>query len=213
MRARLLRLTPVTAPEPTEDEAVASGWPEPTPEMPSVVAGRASVVFGAVRPGIKIGKDNHRPWLEKWRFVLHHGDRLRRYYVSDVPDTGNLDVEAWATGFFVECDHLVDWLSQDVSALGGVTEKEIRDFAESSEALQRCDAICNTHKHHTRGVPTKPTARIGDVEQSGGRWRVTVELDWLLRPNGPTIDALDLADQCVAEWRRFFKLHGTTEPS
>jgi len=76
-----------------------------------------------MQPGIRIGKGDHRPWLEKWKFVLHHLDRLRRYYESDVPDTGNLDVEAWATGFFVECDHLVDWLSQDISALGGVTGK------------------------------------------------------------------------------------------
>ena len=71
----------------------------------------------------------------------------------------------------------------------------------------------NTHKHHTRNPPTSPTARIGDVEQSGGRWRVTVELDWLSRPDGPTVDALDLADQCVAEWRRIFQLNGIAEPS
>jgi len=42
---------------------------------------------------------------------------------------------------------------------------------------------------------------------------VTIELDWLAREGGRTVDALDLADQCVAEWRRFFKLHGITEPS
>ena len=101
-----------------------------------------------MQPGIRIGKGDHRPWLEKWKFVLHHLDRLRRYYESDLPDTGNLDVEAWATGFFVECDHLVDWLSQDISALGGVTDKQIRDFARNTEPLQRCDAIQHAQAPH-----------------------------------------------------------------
>jgi hypothetical protein len=179
--------------------------------MLSVVAGRGSARLIAGRPGVKISKDDHRPWLEKWRFVLHHLARLRRYYESEVPDTSNLDVEAWATGFFVECNHLVDWLCHDISSLGGVTKRQIRDFASDSEALRRCDAICNTHKHHTRNT-MKPTARIGDVEQSRGRWQVTVELDWLSRPGGPTVDALDLADQCVAEWQRFLELHGITNP-
>ncbi len=141
---------------------------EQQPETVTFVAtGAGSLVFaGAARAGIKISKDDHRPWVEKWRLVLHHLARLRRYYEEDVPDTGNLDVEAWATSFFVERDHLKDWLCADIPTLGGLTKPEITDYAEeTSVPLMQCYAICNTHKHHTRMKPSKQmTARIGTVE-------------------------------------------------
>lgn len=179
----------------------------------------ASVTFKAMTPGVRITKGTHRPWVEKWVFMMHHLKRLDEFYDTNVAGSGNLDVEAWATGFFVECDHLVDWLCGDVTALSGVTETDIVNYAKASAALRHADEISNTHKHYRRrpykkGMAPEPTARIGTTDRSStGRWTVTIELDWLTRTTGPTIDARVLARECVEQWRAFFNAHTITEPA
>jgi hypothetical protein len=122
----------------------------------------------------------------------------------------NLEVDARCLNFFVECDHLRDWLKGDVDvAYQGVTADDVHKHFQSSVALQRCNAICNSHKHHTRSSGI--TARIRSTSITPHGARVAIEVDWA-RPSRTTVDALELADDCVASWQDFFKTFGLKEP-
>jgi hypothetical protein len=148
-----------------------------------------------------------RPWTEKWQMVLFRFEDLERCYAGESLRS-SLEAETRANDFFIECDHLRDWLVNDHASVLGLTEGQIRAYVKSSPALQACYDICNTYKHHTRDHGT--TARIKDVQIGlGSRW-ITYEIDWGA-PNAWTVDALDLANECVTSWRDFLKTNGISE--
>jgi hypothetical protein len=154
----------------------------------------------------KITKGDNRPWTEKWRLMLHHRDSLARSYAGE-DRQGNIEAESRAMDFFAECDHLREWLEHD-SALG-LNRGDIEAHFQSSSALRACNAICNTHKHHTRRSGT--TARIREVNVHPEGVQVTIEVDWTM-PSASAVDALNLADECVASWRSFFVANRIIEP-
>ncbi len=159
--------------------------------------------------GVKIGRGDYRPWTEKWLLILSRIKALQAVYSGDTHGLGNLEIDSRALDFFVECDHLRDWLEGDLPALPSITPADIDRHFQSSQALRRCNAVCNSHKHHTRRSGT--TARIRDTEMTGGKARVTIEVDWA-SPSAAMVDALDLAEDCVADWRAFFTAFGIAEP-
>jgi hypothetical protein len=125
------------------------------------------------------------------------------------------NLEARVTGFFVECDHLRDWLKGDWRALGGVTKSEIEACWKLSDPLQWCHAVCNTHKHSRRlggggrpALANEKTAWVREVEISPAK--VTIELNWA-SANPTPIDALKLAEQCVQSWTDFFVYFNISE--
>jgi hypothetical protein len=170
--------------------------------------------------GVKITMDPDRPWQEHWGFVLHHLAKIESAYAGEV-GLGNVEVQARVNSFFVECDHLRDWLKGDVANLPGVSKSHIDDHFKKSIALQRCNAICNTHKHFKRsqtlkdkkkGKPMPMTARILSVNSDRGRYDVIVELDWF-GPHAQRYDAKTLAKECVDSWHQFFRDHSIPEPT
>jgi hypothetical protein len=152
--------------------------------------------------GLGITKGDHPSWTEKWRTVLHCLDELREAYSGDARQLGHLVIDNRVSTFFVECDHLRDWLKKDARALGSATQMDVDRHYELSQPLQRCNAVCNSHKHHTRrsGI----TARIRDTSITSTGARVTIEVDWRTA-DAIKVDALDLAEECVACWRSFFE--------
>ncbi len=155
-----------------------------------VRASAAGFTFAATAPTLSITKNSPRPWREKWRFTQHHLKRLSELYEGTTPGeyASTLDVEAWANGFFVECDHMRDWLGLDPSVL--LSKEEIDQQIQCRyDNLQRCRDICNTHKHLERargGRRPKKTARIAEiVTEPDGKHRVVIELDWLARTPSP----------------------------
>jgi hypothetical protein len=122
--------------------------------------------IGVVTPvgelSLKVTKGDHRPWTEKWLTVLHCFDALRATYSGDARQLGNLEIERRALTFFVECNHLRDWLMEDLTTRPGVARADIDKHFQESVPLRRCNAICNTHKHHTRRAGMT-TARIRDT--------------------------------------------------
>ncbi len=155
-----------------------------------------------------ITKGDDRPWTEKWQLMLHHLAALERIY-SGEGRHGNLEAESRATSFFVECDHLAEWLWQDVTLRPRLTERVVNDHVETHPSLVTAQDISNTHKHHTR----RPEARAARIRKVGlgDQVRLTIELDWA-GPNASTVDALELARQCVADWRGFLTNRGIDEP-
>jgi hypothetical protein len=106
----------------------------------------------------------------------------------------------------VDCDHLRDWLGSDPTL--PITSADL-DAHVLGSPLKIGNAICNTHKHHTRRSGT--TARIRDTVLGPEVARVTIEIDWAT-PHATTVDALQLAEECVASWRAFFAQHNIAEP-
>lgn len=138
--------------------------------------------MGARPAGIQITKDDDRPWVEKWWTILHHV-RIPRDIYADSSGVGNIEAESRANAIFIECDHLRDWLKWDKAL--GIPQKVIHRYAESSRPLQLANAICNSHKHHTRtgrrGKPPPMTARVWrfktNSDGSSGA-EVTIKLNW-----------------------------------
>ncbi len=132
-------------------------------------------------------------------------------YTGDDDELGNVKVDNTVYGFFVECDHLRDWLAHDNVNAPQISQSIVDTHRDASPPLQTCSAVCNSHKHHTRRRG-QVTARIRDMEITSTAARVTIEVDWST-PSASTVDALDLADQCLASWRSFFSTHGLAEPT
>ena len=57
----------------------------------------------------------------------------------------------------------------------------------------------------------KTVARIRETDVTPTGARVSIEIDWAT-PRATTVDALDLAEDCVASWRAFFAKFGIAEP-
>jgi hypothetical protein len=155
---------------------------------------------------LNITRDDHRPWSEKWLETLRCLRALEAAYTG-TEGLNNDEIDDRCLSFFVACDHVRDWLAGDTPP--GVTTDDIEQHFMSSEALQRCNAVCNTHKHHTRRSGT--TARIRETSITPSGNRVTIEIDWATS-NRTTVDALDLANGCLESWRAFFTKFSVTEP-
>ena len=158
-------------------------------------------------PTITVTRADHPPWFEKWWEVVRARDQLDEVYAQRVPAVGNAEVDERVTRFCNECHDMRDWLIGDLT---GVTANEVTRHSTSSPALVVSSAVANSHKHHTRKFGTT-TARIRETRMTPRGARVTIEVDWAT-PAANTLDALALANDCVASWRQFFARHGLVEP-
>jgi len=129
-------------------------------------------------------------------------------YAGEPVARGNVEVDRRVQNFFVECYHLRDWLGRD--ARSRISLPSVDKFIEHSQPLARCQAFCNTHKHHTRR-PGQMEARIRDTYTGPDGARVTIEIDWA-SPQAERVDAFDLANDCIESWRAFFRDFGVNEP-
>jgi hypothetical protein len=138
------------------------------------------------------------------------GLKIREAY-TDAKGLGNAEVDARVHHFCGECHDLRDWLNKDITNLPGATRAAVDHHHHTERPLRISSAVANSHKHHTRN-PSQTTARIRDTEMTPDRGaRVTIEVDWAT-PHATTVDALDLANECVDSWRGFFNQHGIAAP-
>ncbi len=167
------------------------------------------VVAAVGEVSLKVTRGDDRPWTQKWLAVIHSLDALRDAYGGDARLLGSVAIDSRVESFFVECDHLRDWLVGDVASLSDVVAPDIEQHFTASQPLLTCNKVCNTHKHHTRRSGT--TARIRATELTPTGARVTIEVDWATS-QATTVDALDLAQDCVTSRRAFFTRFGIAEP-
>jgi hypothetical protein len=168
----------------------------------------AETTGSAWAPSIGIRRDDHRPWHEKW--LLRSRDLIREAY-TDVRGLSNAEVDERVNRFCGECHDLRDWLKRDLANLRGVTTTAVDEHVRQSAPLRISSAVANSHKHHTRDRQ-QTTARIRDTLMSPDQGaRVTIEIDWA-SAQATTIDALDLANDCVDSWRAFLTQNGVAEP-
>lgn len=142
--------------------------------------------------------------------MLRARERIGEVYAQRVPGVGNADVDERVTRFFTECHDMRDWLRGDIGNLAGVSAQDITDHAATSPPLVTGSAVANSHKHHTR-KPGTTTARIRSTHMTPAGATVVIEVDWA-SPTSTMVDALNLADECVASWRHFLARHAIAEP-
>jgi hypothetical protein len=135
-------------------------------------------------------------------------DQISAVYAERLPNLGNAEVDELVPRFCSECQDMRDWLKDDIGSLPGVTEADMPAHATSSPPLTVTSAVANSHKHRKAGTTT---ARIRSTRMTPQGARVLIEVDWAT-PGARSVDALDLANDCVAGWRNFFASHGITEP-
>jgi hypothetical protein len=72
---------------------------------------RSEVMVGEV--SLEVTRADVRPWAEKWRTVLHGLERIENAYSHGGGKLSNEEVDGRVNQFFVNCDHLRDWLDSD----------------------------------------------------------------------------------------------------
>jgi hypothetical protein len=169
----------------------------------------AAVSVTVPEPTISVTRGDDRPWLEKWREVLRARDQIALVYAQRVAGVGNAEVDERVTRFCSECHDMRDWLLGDIASLPGVAEAEVNAHARSTPWLVVASAVANSHKHHTRKAG-RTTARIRSTHMTPIGARVSIEIDWATQ-DAQTVDALELADACIASWRQFFVSRGIAE--
>jgi hypothetical protein len=142
------------------------------------------------------------------REVLRSRDLIREAY-ADCRELGNVDVDARVTRFCSECHDMRDWLNNDIANLPGVTTTAV-DHHHTERPLRISSAVANSHKHHTRtrGFTARIRHTLMTPDQGA---RVTIEVDWATS-QATTVDALDLANECIDSWQAFLKQNGIAVP-
>jgi hypothetical protein len=128
------------------------------------------VTARALPPGIKVTKNDHRPWSEKWRAVLDAHEQLMAPY-EEPERLGNLEVERRVTRFFGECHDLRDWLLKHLPP--NVTEDEV--WTQSRQPSKSSKTSPDPHTElvtGTRRVPYSSLARCALLGRN--QWRGVV---------------------------------------
>jgi hypothetical protein len=167
-----------------------------------VQAGAALAVVAALDASVSIGYNPDRPWPQKWRDVKHGLEVLEGTYAQN--DLDNEVVRRQVEDFFKDCREMADWLNNQAG------KPQAMSYVNTDADLNLCDAMAQTTKHHTRTPGRNPdpiTAWIATVHGGKG---VQAEIEWktISGSRSGTEDALDLAQRCVAAWKRFFQQHG-----
>jgi hypothetical protein len=136
-----------------------------------------------------------RTWQRKWRDVLHACQALQDAYAGH-----RLDVDDFTRRvecFFKTCHELGDWIEEQTSLAA-------KAYAKIPGTLELCDAVAQTAKHHTRRQSGNPITAVV-VELFGDKRGIHADLAWMSNSGSGRDDALDIANRCVAEWRKFFQ--------
>lgn len=140
-------------------------------------------------------------WYDKFS-VLSQGrlhDRASDNYLDDVH------------AFFQNAYHLKDWIKRDATLASSI-RSGVEAHINGSRSLRLCADICNSSKHLVLTQPPRsgenPTfgRKVFDLQLGGGP--TTIALKWEINTSTGTIDAFDLATDCVRDWDRFRSRNG-----
>jgi hypothetical protein len=180
----------------------------------------AGVVMRYLRPccpylstmvGSVVGHARVPTWHTLWAQINRRVSRLSRIYEGTVAvdNTGDLEDEVDA---LLLCNaNLRDWLIEDPTVPDTVTSK-VREVT-SHDPLKLCIDYANTFKHHTR-PDGRRHARLYETAADASGVNASLRY-WTDGEGGSTegtVDTLEFARECVAEWRAFFRLHDIRDP-
>ena len=118
------------------------------------------------------------------------------------PHFGVNEAEQRALAFFLNCHALAEWLKTGLPS--GITKNDVSNHVRQSKQLTACADIANTDKHPERNHGKAAHARESMTSKAGAS--ILLEVGWG-EPNAERYDALQLARDCVEEWRTFFEEH------
>lgn len=131
-------------------------------------------------------------------------EALNRGRVHDSPSDNYVD-EIYA--FFMNCYHLKDWIETSTP----VQEKVVEEYINNTKSLRLCADICNSLKHLrlTRNRSReKPEFGAKKIALNLGQGAPTISFNYEVKTVSGTIDAFQLATDCVKAWDAFFLTHG-----
>jgi hypothetical protein len=114
-----------------------------------------------------------------------------------------------AITFFMHCHHIRDWIIHLNKA--GITASQVDDFINSHDELKICADLCNGSKHCRlqRKIRSGRQPHIVGKSYNTSTWltgsgggNVVKGCYTVLTASG-TIDALELAEKCMALWSKF----------
>lgn len=187
--------------------------PGPSSPVPIALKSGADLAVGVdVMAGMSMTYGTVLPWQELWRSVVAELEQLEAAYLG-APGQQNGDaLKRLSRLFCQDCWHLKNWLCHDPKVPAkAATAAEA--YARKQSAIKIARDVANTHKHYGRHVGYRE-ARVGKMESwsENGLSKVEMQIDWKY-PGGASgsIDVLKMAEQAVAEWRAFFKIHRLDE--
>jgi hypothetical protein len=149
----------------------------------------------------------NRSWSEKWLSVRKQLERVETACSAN-GYKGIDDVSRAFAAFFIECNHMYDWLWQDKST--GLPKSDVSKYMFADKDLRICSGAAIVAKHHTRDDPGAMTDRLLSV--SARPTGVEVMFEWSKGSSSGTEDALEFARRCVASWERFLNSKGLISP-
>ena len=111
--------------------------------------------------------------------------------------------------FFLNCHHLKDWFKNDPGFCG---REAVEGYINNNRALRLCADICNAHKHLKlkQNIRSKENPRLGSqrTESTLTATAVTTEVRFTIDTDSGSMDAFELATECLNLWKTFIVQHG-----
>jgi hypothetical protein len=142
-------------------------------------------------------------WGEQWDRVQLGLARIQDVYRGRAEPEGTKGAYYDVFTFFVHCHHLADWIEQDPRVRRSV-QRKARAFLNKSSELRICSDLANRSKHsalnwsRTRDPATGPSGNDATVMIGRGASHA-----FRVSSGGAEVDALVLAEKCVAIWAAF----------
>ena len=142
-------------------------------------------------------------WYERIK-KIDQGEPHDLSYINLSPDYYYNEVYA----FFQNCYHLKDWIKNDDTVK--LPEKNVDNFIKQNECMSLCADICIGIKH----LEQKSSTWSGQVPKFkgrefslslGGEPEPIIKVKFSIETKTGTIDAFELASECVRKWGEFIK--------
>jgi len=146
--------------------------------------------------------------MKRWYECIKKIDQGRPHNLSFVnlpPDYFYDEVYA----FFLNCYHLKDWIQSD-DTVKPLEKKKVNDFMKQNECMRVCRDICVGIKHLEQkssplsGQVPKFKGREFSLSLGGGSEPI-IKVKFSIETKTGTIDAFELASECVRKWGEFIK--------
>lgn len=113
--------------------------------------------------------------------------------------------------FFINCYHLKDWIKND-DTVESITKEKVEQFINQNVCMCVCADICNGIKH-LKLKPTKPHRSDEDPKFGGRKFLLNlgggpkpiIKVKFSIKTKTRTIDAFELASECVRKWGEFIE--------
>ena len=111
--------------------------------------------------------------------------------------------------FFLNCFHLKDWIEND-DTVKSLAKGKVKNFIKQDECMSVCADICNSIKHLKLTKPpwSDQDPKFGGRKFSlslGGEPEPIIKVKFSIETKTGTIDAFELASECVRKWGEFIK--------